>query len=209
MKLLTSWDDGHELDLKVADLLVKYKLPGIFFIPTTRCQMDSADIKGLVARGFEIGGHTHSHPADMKLLPREEQCEEILRNKLFLEDITGKPVEWFAYPRGKYGIETIDVVKSLGFKYARTTMVGYTVEPSENYRYHTTVHPCRKRAEYSEWLPYAIQKYEEAKERGYFHLWGHGWEIEEQGLWGELEEFLKYIYEDQSNQRLDTEREAE
>ena len=25
-----------------------------------------------------------------------------------------------------------------------------------------------------------------------FHLWGHSWELEEQGLWGELESFLAY-----------------
>jgi len=28
---------------------------------------------------------------------------------------------------------------------------------------------------------------------GVFHIWGHSWEIEEQNLWGELEEFLKLI----------------
>jgi hypothetical protein len=26
-----------------------------------------------------------------------------------------------------------------------------------------------------------------------FHLWGHSWEIEEQGLWQKLEELLKHI----------------
>ncbi|MEO6772570.1 MAG: hypothetical protein ABI467_06045, partial [Kofleriaceae bacterium] len=27
---------------------------------------------------------------------------------------------------------------------------------------------------------------------GVFHVWGHAWELEEHGLWGELEAFLAY-----------------
>jgi peptidoglycan/xylan/chitin deacetylase (PgdA/CDA1 family) len=31
------------------------------------------------------------------------------------------------------------------------------------------------------------------KEGGVFHLWGHSWEIEKYGLWGDLEKILKYL----------------
>ena len=31
--ITTSWDDGHQLDLRVAELLTKYRLHGTFYIP--------------------------------------------------------------------------------------------------------------------------------------------------------------------------------
>src|SRR4051794_21779274 len=31
--ITTSWDDGHPLDIRIAELLAKYDLPGTFYIP--------------------------------------------------------------------------------------------------------------------------------------------------------------------------------
>ena len=55
----TSWDDGVESDFRMADLLEKYQLPGIFFIPTIT-ELKEEDIKRLSQR-FDIGGHSTSH----------------------------------------------------------------------------------------------------------------------------------------------------
>ena len=33
--ITTSWDDGHPLDLRVAELLAKYGLQGTFYVPMT------------------------------------------------------------------------------------------------------------------------------------------------------------------------------
>lgn len=43
------------------------------------------------------------------------------------------------------------------------------------------------------WLRVAKNTLDIARESGeVFHLWGHSWEIEKYGMWGELEEFLEY-----------------
>lgn len=49
------------------------------------------------------------------------------------------------------------------------------------------------------WLNIAKFIYKEIQNKnGVFHLWGHSWEIEEQNLWNELEEFLVFIVKDKN-----------
>ena len=39
MKIITtSWDDGHPLDFKLAELLNKYNLKGTFYIPRSNAE---------------------------------------------------------------------------------------------------------------------------------------------------------------------------
>ena len=82
MRIETSWDDGHELDLRLADLLRKYKLPATFYINTVSEEkregkdLSEDDIVSL-AKDFEIGGHTVSHPPDMKALSKAVNASRI------------------------------------------------------------------------------------------------------------------------------------
>lgn len=201
MKILTSWDDGSKLDMKIADLLIKYELKGIFFIPTIPCELSIDEIKQL-SYNFDIGGHTTSHPSDIKILTDKLVREEVGDNKDWLESIIGKKIEWFCYPKGRYNEKTIEIIKEVGFKYARTTFVGNTDECENHYRIHPSVHVHRSRTEYDgkPWLHYAIEQYKIAKnkENSYYHIWGHSWEVEKQSLWGELEELFIYIKNDRN-----------
>ncbi len=46
----------------------------------------------------------------------------------------------------------------------------------------------------SSWQGVARAAFTKAKEQnGVFHLWGHSWEIEKYNMWGELEDFLRYL----------------
>src|SRR5689334_11751921 len=60
--ITTSWDDGHQLDLRVAELLTKYRLHGTFYIPKAaeNGTMKAAQVREL-SRAFEIGAHTLHH----------------------------------------------------------------------------------------------------------------------------------------------------
>ncbi len=60
-----------------------------------------------------LGGHTASH-VHLSQLSHEQQREEIESCKLWIESITHKPMEDFAYPYGDYNADTISVVKDLG-----------------------------------------------------------------------------------------------
>ena len=202
MKIITSWDDGNKLDLRIAELLLKYELRGIFFIPTIGCELSVDEIEKL-SLNFQIGGHTTSHPQDIKMLSDEDAMYDIRDNKEWLEEIINNDIQWFCYPRGRYNESTIEIIKDLGFLYARTTLVGNTDICENDYRIHPSVHVAKHRKEYkgTPWLEYAIKQYKIAKNKdnSYYHIWGHSWEIESQNLWEELEELFKFIYGDQNN----------
>ena len=80
---------------------------------------------------FQIGAHTNSHP----LLPRlnkEEQKKEIYESKQFLESMSNLSIDSFAYPSGKFDQNTLEILKSQGFKTAFTTnprLVKPTTDP--------------------------------------------------------------------------------
>lgn len=193
MICLTSWDDGSKEDLRIAELLQKYELDGTFFIPTN-CELTVKNIREL-SEDFNIGGHTVNHPVDMKKLNKEQLRDEILPNKTSLEAITRKKVIDFCYPRGRYNEETIEVLKECGFKTARTTLVANTFVPEDKFRIKSTVHayPYRKEYGHDKWYEYAKKAFLVAKEDGYFHLWGHSWEIEKFRQWKRLEDVLQFI----------------
>lgn len=195
MKIVTSWDDGSQLDIKLSELLLRYELPGIFYISTV-CELLPIDIKKLQTNGFKIGGHTNSHPQDMKLLDHDEQFEEIKTNKEWLEEIIGDRIKSFCYPRGRYNDVTIEILKELGFEEARTTTIFNTEEPEDIFRIQTSIHTFPNRPEYrgQHWLDLAKATFDLAKSKnGYFHVWGHSWEIDLYDEWDNVEKLFKYI----------------
>jgi peptidoglycan/xylan/chitin deacetylase (PgdA/CDA1 family) len=200
--ITTSWDDGHKLDLRMADLLDKYDLPGTFYIPNN-CQLTEEEIKGLYERGFEIGGHTVSHPNDMKLLTAEECKKEVGDNKQWLEKTINDKLRLFCYPKGRYSEETMKIVKECGYVRARTVLVMNTDIPKDNMRVNPTIHVYPNRKEYKgfDWLKVAKQQFINAQEKrnGYYHVWGHSEEVNRFNLWDQLEELFKFIRNEQSN----------
>lgn len=194
--LLTSWDDGSIHDLRLALLLKKYDIPAIFYIPCN-CELNDEEIRFL-SKDFKIGGHTVTHPDDMKRLSKSRQEGEVGDNKKMLEAIIQQKIVDFAYPSGKYNDVTIDVVKKVGFKRARTTMSGSTELNQDPYKIRPSVHCYPETSKYNkpDWQNEARIRFDYViKNGGRFELWGHSWEIEKFGLWEELENFLKYWYE--------------
>ena len=195
MFLTFSVDDGSNYDLYLLKLLEEYNIPCIFYIPNN-CELSEENIKEISEKGFEIGGHTVSHPRDMKLLTESQQMWEIVTNKEYLEGITGKSIESFAYPRGKFNKITQKVVELAGFENARTVNVLNMNFPQDLYREHPTihVHPNRREYEGENWLKIAKEKFcEAARKDGYYHIWGHSWEMEKFGLWEDLEELFNFL----------------
>lgn len=74
--------------------------------------------------GMTIGAHTVNHP--ILALENPEQARlEIAQSKTELEQIIGAPIEFFAYPNGKYQTDFtdahIEMVRELGFSAAFST----------------------------------------------------------------------------------------
>ena len=66
---------------------------------------------------YALGGHTHHHPY-LTQLDDAAMREEIEKNKQMLEQMSGKPIRFFAYPAGKYTLRIIETVKACGFSAA-------------------------------------------------------------------------------------------
>ena len=60
--ITTSWDDGHPLDFRVAEMLSRHNLRGTFYVPRTadNATMSAAEVRELGA-SFELGAHTLAH----------------------------------------------------------------------------------------------------------------------------------------------------
>jgi peptidoglycan/xylan/chitin deacetylase (PgdA/CDA1 family) len=196
MKVSISVDDGGYSDLKVAELLEKHGFKGIFFIPALTTRIRGNDLKDL-AKVHEIGGHTMTHPYDLKTLPYPQLQYEVMEGKKKLEYIIGKEIEAFCYPRGRFNQVVKEVVIDAGYKWARTARVLRTKMPVDPFETDTTIHILRTRKEYEgrdllglvdEMLVKASQE-----EDGMFHMWLHSSELDEHCLWSEFEEALKMI----------------
>src|SRR6266481_3829885 len=96
--ITTSWDDGHPLDLRVADLLAKHGLNGTFYIPKAADNetMSATDIRDLMV-AFEIGAHTLKHVA-LTGATEKQAWHEIADSKSWIEDNTGRPCRMFCPP---------------------------------------------------------------------------------------------------------------
>ncbi|WOO31932.1 polysaccharide deacetylase family protein [Diaphorobacter limosus] len=86
-----------------------------------------AQVRNLHSRGFEIGGHSVTHPILSSCTP-SRAFSEIAESKEELQGIINGRVEAFAYPNGipgrDFGSEHIDMVKRAGYAHAVTTHHG-------------------------------------------------------------------------------------
>jgi peptidoglycan/xylan/chitin deacetylase (PgdA/CDA1 family) len=83
-------------------------------------------IRAMAGQGIEIGAHTITHPILARL--EDEQARfEIAQCKHDLEEISGSPVRYFAYPNGKPGLDFdsrhADIARASGYDAAFTTVV--------------------------------------------------------------------------------------
>jgi peptidoglycan/xylan/chitin deacetylase (PgdA/CDA1 family) len=217
----TSWDDGDPLDLKVTELLRARAVGGTFYCPfigyNGRPTLMPAQLRSLVAEGFEVGGHGMSHNV-LTPLRYKEIGREVGICKKRLEDILGEQVRMFSYPLGRYSRSVVHHLKEAGYLGARTNRVlGHKLDFSP-YEMPTTLqaYPLTKRdycknalrsvdlgkvLTYFAWVLRAGSWVELGKglfdlvlrKGGVWHLYGHSREIEEMGLWDDLKEILDYV----------------
>lgn len=120
--VIITFDDTHDTHFTVAaPVLKKYAFKGVFFVMTVpvgkKGYMTVAQIKMLADMGHLIGCHTWDHP-HLKGMEGLDIEKEIRHPKLVLEKITGRPVEYFAYPFGEWNETVIGQLKTSGFKAA-------------------------------------------------------------------------------------------
>jgi len=218
--ITTSWDDGHPLDFRVAELLAANGLRGTFYIPRSARTptMSPAQVREL-SESFEIGGHTLDHVA-LTRLDAPGARGQVAACKAWVEDVTGVPCPMFCPPLGKFDASHLRMVRDAGFVGMRTVEMmsldfprprgGVMVMPTTlqvfpHGRRGYLKNLARRAAFGNLWRYILHGRSREGlvladalvelvlRQGGVFHLWGHSWELEEAGQWGRLESVLSAL----------------
>src|SRR5437879_579802 len=113
--ITTSWDDGHPLDFRIAELLTKNGLAGTFYVPRVgEYPTMSAEQVRELSRTFELGGHTLHH-VDLSGATEDVAAKEIVDCKSWLEETTGAPCRMFCPPKGRYSRRHLALMQQAGY----------------------------------------------------------------------------------------------
>ena len=120
--IMISFDDSHEEHFSIAAReMERYGFRGVFFVMTVAIDkphyLSRQEIYALAKSGHTIACHTYDHPL-LTRLPDNEWGKEVEKPKELLEQITGKPVDYFAYPYGAWDERAVDELKKRGIKAA-------------------------------------------------------------------------------------------
>ena len=157
INVVITFDDGYRSWITYAvPILLELKLPATFFVSSGFVGLSKEyeadflqsklntkigpgkivgglnfeDVGGIAKKGFTIGGHTLNH-CDMVAVTDINQLRyEINEDKMRLEKMTGKKVDYFAYPGGGYyntKINLIEALKESGYRGAVTTVPGFNI----------------------------------------------------------------------------------
>ena len=120
--VMISFDDTSEEQFTVgAAELDKYGFKGVFFVMTISIgrpgYMNSEQLKSLSDKGHVIASHTTDHH-NVKKYSGDDWDFQLAKPKNKLESITGRPVEYFAYPFGEWNEAAIPELKKRNYKAA-------------------------------------------------------------------------------------------
>lgn len=104
--VMVTFDDGNRSDIEIAARELNDRgLPGLFFPCSGRIgrpgYLDAADLKALVAQGFEIGSHGIAH-VPWKGLSTTDLEAEVAQSQMAISAACGRPVTAAALPFGAY-----------------------------------------------------------------------------------------------------------
>ena len=218
MKIAFSWDDGALEDQKLFELHEKYEIPGMFFVPTRNCEgrevLTPQMMREAESKYVRFGGHTENHTY-LTNIPAAEVEQEVLLNKVYLENTLGHTVGDFCLPGGKYTEEinktiykyykTIRTADTMNFQYkggilkpaihffprGNNSLLGNAVR-NQSYSQIAYV-ATHYKEKYFDLVKGLIQN-ENGKKDSVIMIWGHSWEIEQYNLWNELECLMQMDY---------------
>mgnify|MGYP003414333772 FL=1 len=120
--VMISFDDTDEEQYRIgAAIMNQYDFKGVYFIMTISMNrpryMSKTEIKNLSDSGHVIAGHTWDHHMVTKYTGADWDSQ-LVKPQVQLKAITGKQVEYFAYPFGLWNAAAIPELKSRGYKLA-------------------------------------------------------------------------------------------
>ncbi len=203
--LTLSYDDGVDDDIRLIEIMRANGLKGTFNINTERFSAEGTVFpsdayhrrmtekqayKLYTDNGMEVAVHTCTHP-HLENLPSNEVTYEVLQDRANIERATGRLCRGMAYPYGTTSDAVVEVLKTCGILYSRTTQATRNFNIPENWlRLPATCHHADPE------LMSLAEKFVEAKpthNTQLFYLWGHSYEFERDNNWEIIERFAEYI----------------
>ncbi|MBI4859253.1 MAG: polysaccharide deacetylase family protein [Candidatus Riflebacteria bacterium] len=128
-ELAITFDDGYADNFELAaPVLAQHRFPATFFVaaglidgtfdhgPARLAALTRGQVAELSREPlFEVGSHGHTH-VSLPELDRPTLERELTQSRRTLQDLTGKPVRWVAYPYGSFDETTVRVAESAGYE---------------------------------------------------------------------------------------------
>lgn len=188
--LTMSYDDGHVEDRRLVEIFDKYGIRGSFHLNSGFLGKDSyieeSEVKELY-KNHEVSCHTLTHPRLERIFPMDV-AYEILSDKENLERACGYVVRGMSYPFGTYNKEVIELLRSLGMRYSRTTRSTGDIRsiPEDFMLWDPTCHHSDKNL-----LLYFDRLMSIQMSLPLLYVWGHSYEFERNNNWELIEEFCQ------------------
>ncbi len=187
--LTMSYDDGPLSDRRLVEIFDKYGIRGTFHINSSRLDTPHSFKSEEIAeiyKNHEISCHTYTHPFP-NTMPRESLIMEIMKDRQKLEAAAGYPVRGMSYPYGEYNPEVIDLFRSLGMEYSRTTRAtnGFGI-PQDFMQWHPT---CHHNGDIMNKLETFKNPSRRVPNLMLFYVWGHTFEFDREDNWSLIEQF--------------------
>jgi peptidoglycan/xylan/chitin deacetylase (PgdA/CDA1 family) len=126
--VVLSFDDGYASQYRTAFAALRARRwPGVLNLTVNRLGarggLTTTQVKAMLARGWEVGAHTNTHP-DLRTVDAARLEQEVAGSKATLEGALGVSVDFFCYPFGRFDATVQEAVRRAGFKAATTTRRG-------------------------------------------------------------------------------------
>lgn len=186
--LTMSYDDGNVADRRLVEIFNQYGIKGSFHLNAGRFSdwtIAPEEIPALYA-GHEVSAHTLTHPF-LTCVPREQIYEEVLEDRRRLESICGYPVCGASYPQGAYSDEVVELLRSLGYRYCRTTKATERLSiPNDFLLWNPTCHHKDPQL-----LQYLADLKKSTRPLALLYVWGHSYEFDRNDNWELIETFCR------------------
>lgn len=191
-KVLTmSYDDGREEDRQLVALFNENGIKGTFHV-NSGIQQDNriplSEYKTLYA-GHEVSAHTYTHPT-ISRCPIDQVVVQVMEDRKQLEEVVGYPIRGMSYPNGSYSKEIMDLLPSLGIRYARIVGNSDSFNMPENYlEWKATCHHNHNLQELGE----EFVGLSKTQYLYMMYVWGHSYEFTDKNNWKVMENFCHLV----------------
>jgi peptidoglycan/xylan/chitin deacetylase (PgdA/CDA1 family) len=135
--VVISFDDGYQSQSTTARRrLHELGWPGVLNLEVKNVGVKGGlargEVRAMMRDGWEIDAHTLTHP-DLTTVDAARLRREVAGSRRWLHHAFGAPVDFFAYPSGRYDPAVEAAVRAAGYMGATTTQPGQATRAADPY----------------------------------------------------------------------------